>query len=394
MTGPATHRITLDPPVPDALRAELSTRVFFVSEAILDFSLHRAPDGIRGVDAVLAPSADPDEIARKLRSMVAGDVLGQRAREPKVLWRLPGSADPEDVYPELLDRGIATEAGPGQVALGEPVLSLIDRLDARLCSLAVNEFGARRYRYPTLIPLEAMRRCAYFQSFPHLMMFASRLHADVDTYRGFLDDLEGGGDLAEALRSYGGGVDDCLPPTMCFHTYHQLADRRLPGAGLAVTAVGKSFRHESRYRRSLERLWDFTIREMVFLGSRDYVLGCRARLMELVRELIQALDLGGRCEVANDPFFAAPATAERVWSQQLLELKYELRLPLEAGRDVSAGSFNFHERFFGTAFGITGEGQAVHTACAGFGLERLAYAFLCRHGLDPARWPAGMATAA
>jgi seryl-tRNA synthetase len=53
------------------------------------------------------------------------------------------------------------------------------------------------------------------------------------------------------------------------------------------------------------------------------------------------------------------------------------------------GSFNFHERFFGESFGITsagGEGP-VHTACAGFGLERFAYAFLCQHGLDPSGWP-------
>jgi hypothetical protein len=182
---------------------------------------------------------------------------------------------------------------------------------------------------------------------------------------------------------------------MCFHTYHQLAGRPLAAPSLVVTSRGKSFRFESRYRRSLERLWDFTIREIVFLGPRDFVLAGRRRLMELTFGLIESLQLGGRCEVANDPFFVDDGTAGRVWSQRLFELKYELRLPIGAGADLAAGSFNFHECFFGDSFAIASPGGdgPVYTGCAGFGLERFAFAFLCQHGLDPAGWPRHVADA-
>ena len=77
----------------------------------------------------------------------------------------------------------------------------------------------------------------------------------------------------------------------------------------------------------------------------------------------------------------------------MLELKYELRLPIGEGRTLAAASFNFHEDFFGSSFDIrrpAGDGDedaTVITACAGVGLERFAYAFLCRHGVDPAAWP-------
>jgi hypothetical protein len=162
-----------------------------------------------------------------------------------------------------------------------------------------------------------------------------------------------------------------------------------------VTSRGKSFRFESRYRRALERLWDFTIREIVFLGARDFVLDCRRRFMERSFELVESLRLGGQCSVANDPFFAGADTAERTWSQRLLELKYELRLPIAADADVAVASFNFHEQFFGDSFRIRDRDEQgfVHTACVGFGLERLAYAFLCQHGLDPADWPGDIAVA-
>ena len=391
-----TKRLLLEPALPAELAQELAQRVYFVSESITGFSLVRseAGDEITAVDVELGVDRDGDapvdlaELTRKLNLVTANDVLGQRFLEPKVVWRAADTGPVKDVFDELVARGAAVEAGAGQIGVGEPVLSLMDHLDSLLRALVVREFGAKEFRYPTLITADALRRTGYFDSFPQMVMSVSRLHGDVDSYRGFLDDLAGGGDLQAALTAHSGGFDHCLPPTMCFHTYHQFADGPLPETSMVVTARGKSFRNESRYRRSLERLWDFTIREIVFLGTPEFVLDARRRLMERAYELVDALGLGGRCEVAGDPFFLNDTTAARAWSQRLLELKYELRLPLDGERDVSVGSFNYHEQFFGRSFGIGGEaGEPVFTGCAGFGLERFAYAFLCRHGLDPEHWP-------
>jgi hypothetical protein len=53
-------------------------------------------------------------------------------------------------------------------------------------------------------------------------------------------------------------------------------------------------------------------------------------------------------------------------------------------------SFNFHERFFGESFGITlPDGVTTpFSGCAGFGLERFAFALVCQHGVDVEQWPA------
>jgi seryl-tRNA synthetase len=156
-----------------------------------------------------------------------------------------------------------------------------------------------------------------------------------------------------------------------------------------VTARGKSFRYESRYHASLKRLWDFTIREIVFLGARERVAECRERFLRRAVELADRLRLDGRCEVASDPFFCAGNTSERVSAQRLLELKYELRLAIGPDATVAVGSFNLHEQHFGEAFEIVDDrGEPVHSGCVGFGLERLAYAVLCQYGPDPAEWPA------
>lgn len=386
---PTTRRIPFDPPVPHAYAEELARRVFFVSEDILDFTLV-GTDPVTAVDLVVSATADPAELARKLHHVTVHEVLAQKPAAGRVIWSAATTVPPVDVFDDLVAAGLVHVAGEGQVALGQPVLALTDYLDTRIRALVSEEFQAVEYQYPTLIPTETMRRSGYFGSFPQLIMFVSRLHADVDTYREFLSDVAAGHDLADRLRAGAASVDYCLPPTMCLHTYAQFADAPLPWPCGTVTARGKSFRFESRYRRSLERLWDFTIREVVFLGSRAFVLDCRSRLMRRAFELATDLGLGGRCEAATDPFFATTETAERAWSQRFLELKYELRVPLDADREIAVGSFNFHEQFFGERFGIAEARHAgpAHTACAGFGLERLAYAFLCRHGTDPDGWPA------
>ena len=61
-----------------------------------------------------------------------------------------------------------------------------------------------------------------------------------------------------------------------------------------------------------------------------------------------------------------------------------------AGPEPTAvASFNYHQDHFSSVFGIqTSEGETAHTACLGFGEERITLALLQAHGLDPETWPA------
>lgn len=386
------YRIPLTEPVAAEQVGELAQRIYFLSESIVDFVLPGVGD-VTEVVVTTEGDVDPAVLADKLNRMVDEEVRPQLSGPPRVVWRSPNSDEARNVADELLASGELVPMGPGQFALGPVVTALLDYVDRRLLRAVTEEFGARAYRYPTLIETETLRRCGYFTSFPHFLMLVTRLHADSDNYREFVTAARAESEGLPPLLDYCDDTSLCLPPTMCYHTYRQFQGQRLSEPGLVVTARGKSFRHESRYWRSLERLWDFTIREVVFLGDRDRVLAQRQRMLELTTELAVELGLGGHCEVGNDPFFGSVESPQRAWSQRLLELKYELRLPIGEGRTLAAASFNFHEDFFGSSFDIrrpAGDGDedaTVITACAGVGLERFAYAFLCRHGVDPAAWP-------
>lgn len=146
----------------------------------------------------------------------------------------------------------------------------MDMLDERFAAI-VRELGGRQRRYPTLIGTQTLHRCGYFSSFPQFVMFVTRLHTDSNEYRKFAEYAAGRESIGDGLAEHFGNADYCLPPTMCYHTFHEMEGTRLEGAGTVVSSRGKSFRHESRYHRTLERLWDFSIREIVFLGDREFV---------------------------------------------------------------------------------------------------------------------------
>ncbi|RSM62506.1 hypothetical protein DMH03_10465 [Amycolatopsis sp. WAC 01376] len=384
------YRLDLEKPLIDAHLDELRRRVYFVSEDIVDFQLVFSGNEVVAVVVTTDDPADAAELSRKLEFVVENDVRTQLPTPPKVVWRSDSTRVPlSDVFEGMLADGVVHEIGPGQVALGEPAITALNTLDGLLRHIIDDEFDAREYRYPTLLPVTALHRSGYLSSFPQHMMFAARLDGDVDTYRAFAKEVGERAQIGEHILGKCGPVDRCLPPTMCYHTFDQFSGSTLDRENMVVTAKGGSFRHEARYHRTLERLADFTIRETVFLGSAEFVRSARDRFRDRAIELVAELGLAGRCEVANDPFFASVEGAARASSQRLLELKHELHLDVgPQGQSIAVGSFNLHEQHFGEAFGIKGpDGEVVYSACVGFGLERLTYAVLCQYGWDMADWP-------
>ena len=385
-----TERILLAQPVSNDYSQEIEKRIFFASDKITEFKLIENGGFVKEIEVTTSKHIEGNELSGKINYLIANDVIKQRDLSRKIVWQsVRKRSCYYHIFENLVEKGIALEVGEGQVSLGEPLIKLMDYFDRRLKNMAMTSLKAKEYIYPTLIPTTVLDKCGYFNSFPHFLMFVTRLHSDTDTYRDFLNDCKTQKDVKYFALKYCDNLDYCLPPTMCFHTYHQYNNRRLDkDENLVVTSKGKSFRFESKYYQTLERLWDFTIREIVFMGSRDFVLDCRQKFMKIAFDFIEEIGLFGYCEVANDPFFASQDTAEKICSQKLLELKYELRLNVEDNRTIAVASFNFHEQFFGERFNISkSDNEWSKTGCVGFGLERLVYAFLCQFGLNEKGWP-------
>jgi seryl-tRNA synthetase len=279
-------------------------------------------------------------------------------------------------FEDLENAGVVTRMGDGAYAAGELLANLLAAFDRRVQREAIEDFGAVENRYPSLIATSVLQKAGYFDSFPQFLMTTGRFGGEADA-QGF---AAGNGRTVP--------TGHCLAPTVCYHAYHALAGTQVPDEGLVLTACGDVFRFEEEDHRTLERLWNYTMREVIFLGSREAVAGLRARMVRAACSMVDDLRLAAHLEIANDPFFAGGATAERVMVQRALKMKYELHMPIVDDRTIAVGSFNLHGTKFGEAFDITTPGGTpAYSGCIGIGLERIAYAFLCRHGIDPASWP-------
>jgi len=386
------RRVLFDEPLQVGLEADIRRQIFYIDERIASFSLLVDSDGIAGVDVECPDLSDEEssDLSRKLRSFASAGLAGHRTVSARVIWKssmLDRSAAKMAEAPADGDLGF--QSGEGLMAAGPRMIDIIEFFDMRLRSLMIGSHGAREYRYPTLLPTRVLERSGYLESFPQLAMFASRLHSDLDNYAAFCDNmLAAGGSVEPYVLDYCRGSQNCLPPAMCFHMYHHYQGYELdPRETLALTAQGKAFRFESRYEHGFERLWDFTVRELMFAGTADFVRGCQRRWIAEAGALLDELGLRAFCVTANDPFFAG-RHSDKMWSQRLAESKYELQMEVGDGRTIAVASFNYAGDFFARRFGLTFSGGGpVTSGCVGFGLERLAYAFLCQYGLSKDAWP-------
>jgi seryl-tRNA synthetase len=129
------------------------------------------------------------------------------------------------------------------------------------------------------------------------------------------------------------------------------------------------------------------MREVVFVGDPDWIAVSRTEALGEGQRILEDLDLDYEIATASDPFFIDSYASQTAY-QRGFDLKYELLCPLKyRGKQLAVGSVNYHQDFFGRTFDIDYDGRPCHTACIGFGLERLALAVIARHGTDPSGWP-------
>ena len=213
------------------------------------------------------------------------------------------------------------------------------------------EAGAEEYRFGPAIPRATLARAGYFEAFP---------------------------DGATSMSADERGTGYCLAPAVCYHAYAEFAGQRFDRP-VTLTAESTCFREADREARSAGRLWEFTMREIVFIGAPDWVAARRDEWMSRVSDFSASLGLEGAIEPATDPFFGDGGRGKRLL-QQVKGLKYELRLaaPPDA---LAVASFNLHETFFSRRFAMTlADGVDAHSACVAFGLERWVLAFLDQRG--------------
>jgi seryl-tRNA synthetase len=244
-------------------------------------------------------------------------------------------------------------------------------------------------RFPPVVSRNLIERSGYLKSFPHLLGCVCSLSGSEREIGAAVDRFVAGQNWTDALST----GDLVLAPAACYPIYPLAAAAGpIPDAGLTFDVACDCFRREPS--RDIDRFQSFRMREYVFIGAPDQVQAFRERWMTRATGIAEALGLSYRVETASDPFFGRGGVlVGKAQAQQ--ELKFELVVPVRsADQPTACMSFNYHRDHFGLTWGMRNkEGEAAHTGCVAFGMDRLTVALFATHGVEVAQWPASVRAA-
>lgn len=292
------------------------------------------------------------------------------------------AAAAEEYRAQLFESGLLIDTGLdglyGRSGRFESIVSGIERLAASAGSV----FEPEVRRFPPMVPRTVFERTGYLRSFPNLIGALTSFAGADREHAALLRQLDDGEDWTSSLSS----ADSVMCSAAC-HPLYPTIPGRLPGGGRRFDVYGWVYRHEPSLDPARQQA--FRQYEHVYVGDGEGAEAHRDYWRDTAAELLRGLGIDVVVEVANDPFFGR-AGRMLAQNQQDAQLKFEIIAPTSPANQATAiSSANWHEDHFGEEFGIeSSDGRAAHSACVGFGVERIALALLWAHGLDVDGWPA------
>jgi seryl-tRNA synthetase len=290
-----------------------------------------------------------------------------------------------DRYREYLDllvahRLLLPTGVQGVYGRGTDFERVIDRFDA-VVTRAAAPLAPEVLRFPPIFNRRHYEKIDHIRNFPDLMGSVQTFKGGDPEHRDMLGRFERSEDWSRDLAP----AEVMMTPAICYPLYPS-STGTLPPGGRRVDLQGYAFRHEPSGDPA--RMQIFRMHELVRLGTPDEALGHRDHWLALGQEIFRSVGLATTPVIANDPYFGRGGKVQKA-IQREQNLKYEFVIPIcSEEKPTAIGSCNYHLDHFGAAFDIrTHDGAVAHSACVGFGLERVALALFRTHGLDLGEWP-------
>ena len=281
----------------------------------------------------------------------------------------------------LVEHGLIVPTGiKGAYGRGPVFEDILRRFDDLVQRLAAPD-NAQELMFPPILARAMIEKVGYMDNFPQL---AGSVHSFMGTDKQARE-LSAKVHAGERWEDMLSPTDVMLTPAACYPVYPTFSGL-LPAGGKLVTVMNWVFRHEPSDEPT--RLQHFRMREYIRVGRPDDVVAWRDAWLERGLKLLEGLGLPVQSDVASDPFFGR-AGKMMAANQVDQRLKFEILCPvISREKPTAICSFNWHQDHFSSKFGIRNADSSVaHTACLGFGLERVTLALIRAHGYDVADWP-------
>jgi seryl-tRNA synthetase len=292
------------------------------------------------------------------------------------------TADAYSLYrDELVEAGLLIPTGVrGVYGRGGVFENVITKFDA-LVSRHGAQLQPEVMRFPPIFNRAHYEQIDHINNFPDLMGSVHTFMGGDSEHKQMLGKFQRKEDWSRDLTA----ARVMMTPAICYPLY-PTASGTLPPGGRRVDLQGFAFRHEPSDDPA--RMQIFRMHEFVRLGTPDEALEHRDYWLQRGQQIFRSVGLEVEPVIANDPFFGRGGKVQKALQREQ-NLKYEFVIPIcSTEKPTAIGSSNYHLDHFGSVFDIkTADGEVAHSACVGFGLERVALALFKTHGLEPDSWP-------
>ena len=350
---------------------DLKRIIGFASEDIVSIQLNE-----ENLVLELKKDANKEEILSNVKQLVARFVSA--SQNEQIIFSY-NNANREyfsesDIYSSDLIRKI----DDGLMRFNELGARLLSALDTCFDQIA-QQVGCTVRKYPVLLPLESYQSTGYLIRSPQYATFCCDLEENIS----FLHHYTWESNIKEHLKK----PRFALSPSACFHVYDEFKNSSFAN-NQAFTFTQAVFRNEGRFNwTEYGRLRDYTVRELVFIGSEAYVRECLGMVMDEIKALIEDLNISSTIVTSSD-HFVLPEVQLLKRLQIAEKSKYEVRVKTATSSDIACASINYHGTAFSRPFNISVDNcNPTVSGCVGFGLERWCLAFLRQHGINVTKWP-------
>lgn len=216
-----------------------------------------------------------------------------------------------------------------------------EKVDKDICTL-LQKWKPISLNVPSIISKDVLIKIGYFDSFPHQIIGIKPL-IETNKYDNIL-----------------------LTPSACLHFYPIFGEQQIDSG--VFTTRARVYRNEKKQTDGQTRLIDFTVREIVVVGTADDVMSKLNNIGNLIVEYGKSIGLNIKLETASDPFYPSRENAIKKKLQLVNKQKMEMIINLN-GEKLSIGSINYHGFHFSKAFQFD-RNNTIVTGCIGVGLER------------------------
>ena len=284
---------------------------------------------------------------------------------------------------ELVEAGLLIPSGVAGVYGRSGVFEgVIDKFEDYVTRMG-EQFNPEVMRFPPVFNRQHYLTTDHIETMPDLMGSVHSFCGNERDHHAMATKARDNDDSwTESLKA----AEVMMVPAACYPLYPTAANTRLSEEGRLVDLKAFVFRHEPSPDPA--RMQIFRQREYVRLGTAEQALEHRNYWLQTAEKMLKSVGLTVVKELANDPFFGRGGRVMKA-TQREQDLKYELTVAIcSSEKPTAVVSCNCHLDHFGLAHNITtADGQPAHSACIGFGLERIALALFKTHGFDPVQWP-------